>query len=114
LLIVVVGGKGATLESGGGSSVETSVANPGGIVGVLGMVVAAKMLANCLIAMACLMLMQGSGDGEEGRRRAATRSLAAAMAGSVVLDAVGMTTWLGNQVKVSAMHSAQVSLTQTL
>jgi hypothetical protein len=67
LLVVVVGGKGATLGSGEGRSVEVSGANPGGIVGVA-MVVAAKMLASCLRAMVYLMLTQGSedGDGEEG------------------------------------------------
>lgn len=104
-------GKGATLGSGAGDADAGIGAKPGGTVEVAP-VVMANMLASCLSAVVCSMLTGGSGDGWEGWRRAATRSLAAAMARSVE-DAVGMTTWLGNQARVSEMRSAHVSLTQT-
>ena len=54
-----------------------------------------------------------SGESEPGLRRAVARSWAAAITMSV-LDAMGIVTCLGNQVIVSTMRVALVSLIQTL
>ena len=77
-----------------------------------GVVICPKISASSCSAAVFVFPRGARGDAAEGCRRAVIRSLAAALAASVE-EMVGIVTCVGNQTKVSAIRSAEVSFTQT-
>ena len=71
------------------------------------------MVASCCNARNLLLLTEERGVTGDGSCRILVRSLAAAMV-RLVKDATGISNFVGYQVDVSAMHSADVDHAHTL
>ena len=107
-------GSGAGAAGVGGVGGGTTTSAVGVLVGGGASVMVANMLASCWRAARWTSAAGGRGAASEGRRSAAIRSVAAAVASSRD-EVVGISTWEGNQVRVLViMRSAEVASVQTV